>query len=109
MDRRRSVLRSERLPDRRTTARTARARKAFQSWPFLRASRVAHFTGLPRRPGYLRSAAIVARISRNVSSLEISLLRAKYWPSRRHRLLARLVARGRRPILSAPAAGLAFC
>src|SRR4029077_9389167 len=79
----------------------ASAPSAHQSRPVLRPPRAANHAGLLRRPRDLFSAAVVARIFRNVTAaLEISVVGAKHRASWRNRFLTCLVARGRGSILS---------
>src|SRR5256885_5310903 len=100
LDRRRSFLRPERLLDRRPACGAARARSEHQARTFLRPTCLAHFACLPRRPCHLPLSAVLARVSGNVSAVEISSVRPKHWVARRHCLFARLVARRRGPVLS---------
>src|SRR6266516_3510421 len=96
LDRCRSFLCPQWLPDRRPIARPARTRTIDQAWALLRTTRLADHAGLLRGPRDLFFVAVVARIFRNVTAaLEISFVGAKHRASWRDRVLARLVSRGR--------------
>ena len=76
-------------------------RSAHQARPILHQARIANHAGLLRRARDLFFAAVLARISRNVTAtLEISVIGAKHRTTWRNRFLTCLVARGRGPILS---------
>src|SRR4029077_12129321 len=92
------------LPDWRAIARTAHAQSANRPAALLRPPRLANHPGLLRHPRGLCLFAVVAGVPGDVAALEIRPLGAKHWSAWRHRLFPRLVACGRRPVLSHPAA-----
>src|SRR5439155_10410783 len=94
----------------RAIARSARTRTIDQAWALLCSRRLPNHAGLLCHSGGLLLVAVVARVSRHgAAALEISIVCPKHSASRWDRVLARMVARGRRPILSLSAVHPAPC